>query len=519
MADFYSGLVDHLGRPIKKSELLTEQAAPTVAGVRQPFGDHPAAGLTPQRLARILRESIEGDPMRYLELAEDMEERHEHYQSVLSTRKLQVSGLEITVEAAGDEPELVKHADLVREVIGRDEFQDELFDVLDALGKGFSATEIIWDTSERQWMPARLEYRHPTWFTFDRADFDTLLLRGDNGEEPLKPVSWIIHKGKAKSGLTIRGGLARLAAWSFFFKSFTAKDWAIFCEAYGQPLRLGKYGPGASADDRDTLLQAVSNIGTDFAAIVPDGMAIEFVKAEISGTHELYEKRSEYLDRQVSKLVLGQVGTTDAVAGGFSGNKVHNEVRADIEKDDARKLGVTVTRDLAIPLVMLNFGEQKRYPRVKIGRPDEVDVEKLVTNVTKLVPMGLKVGMAAMRDKIGAPAPADDDELLVPRQQRPAEDRQSAPEPERRSQAAARPFASGDAIEQSVDDMLGDWEPLVQPLVAGLEGEIAGAQTEAEVKAILSRRAVTMDAGELAEALARSVFAARLAGEADQDLD
>ena len=63
-------------------------------------------------------------------------------------------------------------------------------------------------------------------------------------------------------------------------------------------------------------------------------MASDFIKSEVSGTHELYEKRSEYLDRQVSKVVLGQVGTTDAVAGGFSGNKVHNEVREDIRDDD-----------------------------------------------------------------------------------------------------------------------------------------------------------------------------------------
>jgi len=28
-----------------------------------------------------------------------------------------------------------------------------LFDILDALGKGFSATEIIWDTSGREWRP------------------------------------------------------------------------------------------------------------------------------------------------------------------------------------------------------------------------------------------------------------------------------------------------------------------------------------------------------------------------------
>ena len=332
MADFYKGLVDHRGQPIRKADLLAEQASVTTGSVRQAFGDHPAAGLTPGRLAAILRESIQGDPMSYLELAEDMEERHEHYSSVLATRKLQVSGLDVTVEAADDDAESVKHADLVRDFVSRPAFQDELFDILDATGKGFSATEIIWDTSERQWMPSELKWRHPTWFTFDKVTYDELRLRADAGDEELKPYQWIVHRAKAKSGLTIRGGLARICAWSFFFKNFTAKDWAIFVEAYGQPLRLGKYGPGATETDKATLLRAVRSIGSDYAAIVPQGMAIDFVEASLTGNHELYEKRSEYLDRQVSKVVLGQVGTTDAVAGGFSGNKIHNEVREDIRE-------------------------------------------------------------------------------------------------------------------------------------------------------------------------------------------
>src|SRR5690606_27887558 len=141
------------------------------------------------------------------------------------------------------------------------------FDILDALGKGFSATEIIWETSEKQWMPKALKWRDPTWFDFDPNDRETILLKDVTGNQPLKPFSWIVHNAKVKSGLPIRGGIARGVTWAFLFKSFTMKDWAIFCEAYGQPLRLGKYGEGASQADKDILLRAVSNIGVDYAAI------------------------------------------------------------------------------------------------------------------------------------------------------------------------------------------------------------------------------------------------------------
>lgn len=456
-----------------------------------------------------------------------MEERNEHYAGVVGTRKRQVSNLEITVEAATDGAEDVRDADLVREIVERDVFRDELFDVLDAIGKGFSATEILWDTSEGQWRPKAFKWRDPRWFRFDREDGETLLLRGTGGDEPLKPFGWITHFGKAKSGLPIRGGLARGAAWAFLFKSFTVKDWAIFCEAYGQPLRLGKYGQGATEQDKAKLQQAVAAIGTDFAAIVPQSMVIEFVQAQLSGSHDLYEKRADWLDRQTSKLVLGQTQTTDANAGGYATARVHDGVREDIEEADSRQLAATLNRDLVRSLVSLNFGPRKRYPVIKIGRPDDVDVEKLVSNVGKLVPLGLKVGMSTMRDKIGLPDPGKDEELLTPPVATSSHAKDREPKGNDETSVKAEAFRSrpparvSDPLERAVDGVLEDegWLPLVEPVIAGLESELAEATSIEEARAIFQRRLETMGVTALADKLAQASFAARISGEAGEDLD
>ncbi len=523
-------LYDAYGRPIDLAALKQQKAGPTIAGVRQPYsGAHPAAGLTPPRLARMLRESIDGDPERYLELAEDMEERDLHYAGVLGIRKRQVAGLDVSVVAASDDARDVAAADLVRAFIARDTLADELIDILDAVGKGFSVTEIDWDTSEGQWRIGALRWRDPRFFTFDRADGETPLLREAGGNEPLAPAAFVFHVAKAKSGLPIRGGLARAAAWAYLFKSFTMKDWAIFCEAYGQPLRLGKYADGALDKDKDVLLAAVQSIGTDYAAIVPASMAIDFVKADVTGSHELYESRADWLDRQVSKLVLGQVGTTDAVAGGYAVGKVHDGVRDDIEVADSRQLGATLTRDVARPLVQFNFGPMKAYPRIKIGRPDETDVEKVVGNVAKLVPLGLKVGMSTMRDLIGIPEPAEDEELLAPAATAPPVVDPKGAAPPAPARQPGRPVAARDtmpakaqpdAIDAAIADMLGDqgWEVLVEPIIAGLEAKLVGATDAEEGQRILAEHFRTMDVNALAEKLAAAAFAARLSGEVDDDL-
>ena len=519
MADFYKGLTDAYGRSIVRQELKTEQAAPTSASVRRHDALHPASGLTPGRLARMLRESIDGDPENYLALAEDMEERDNHYAGVLGIRKRQVAGLEISVEAAGDDAKSIAAADLVRETIERDGFEDELIDVLDAIGKGFSCSEIIWETTERDWRPKAIKWRDPRWFRFDTVDGETPLMRGVGGDEPLAPYKWIFHSAKVKSGLPIRGGIARAAAWSFLFKSFTMKDWAIFCEAYGQPLRLGKYGAGASETDKEVLLEAVSNIGADYAAIVPSSMAVEFVEAKISGSHELYEKRADYLDHQISKVVLGQTATTDAIAGGHAVGKTHDNVRDDIEKADARQIAATLNRDYVRPVVDLNMGPQQAYPKIRIGRPDVIDVKELVNNVKTLVPLGLKVGMATMRDKIGLPDPDPDEELLVAAQSAAAPADPDVPSDADRTVGSARNrHDHRDAIDDAADEAAREWEPLVGPVIEGLEEQIAAAKSIKEVEDILAERFIGMDMAAMQRAIAQAAFAARVSGEADEEL-
>lgn len=403
------------GQPIRRETLTAEVAGPALGSVRTPITGYPADGLNPRRLATMLRQADQGDPLDYLELAEQIEERDMHYVGVLGTRKRSVSQLEVFVDAASDDPLHVEQADRIRAWLNRDELQDELFDVLDAVGKGFSQTEIIWDTSTGQWQPARLEYRDPRWFTFDRRDGRTPLLRTNSGNVPLTPFKFISATLRAKSGLPIRSGIARLATWFWMFKAFSQRDWAIFVQTFGQPVRVGKYPAGSGQDDKDTLFRAVANIAGDCAAIVPESMMIEFIQApNIGASHVLYKERCDWLDQQMSKAVLGQTATTDAIAGGHAVGQEHRQVQKDIERADAKALSAILNRDLVRPWIKLEYGNQSAYPRLRIGKDDETDLTQLANNVRALVPLGLKVSKSWMNDKLGIPDPDASEELLTP---------------------------------------------------------------------------------------------------------
>lgn len=508
-------LYDHRNRPIRRQELKRDVATPTVTGVRSVLRMHSTSGIDPGALAAMLRDAETpgaGSADAYLELAEHIEEVDLHYLGVLQTRKRQVSQLPVTVEPATDAPGDQRDADLVREFLGRRTLVDELYDVLDSIGKGFSVSEIVWETSERQWMPARIKWCRPAWFAFDQVTGEKLMLRELDGPVDLPPWKFVAHRSKAKSGLTIRGGLARIAAWSWMFKTLSIRDWARFVEAYGQPVRLGKYGPNASSTDMDALERAVANVAADAAALIPESMSIEFVgDTTVRGRSEVFRDLISYIDDKLSIAVLGQTLTTETGgAGSYALGAVHDLVRHDIEASDAAQLAETLERDLVTPIVALNHGPRQAYPRVRIERPPAHDGEKMASVLAALVPLGLRVRVDDVRERLGYAAPGADDDVLSAQ---PAAAALSRPPAVPLALAAAR------ARDPSADDPLADvlnaidgdeWQALAAPLI-----EPVLAQAKVDPNGLLDNIAAAypeMDADALTERLARILFVADVYG-------
>lgn len=547
-------LLDHRGEPVRKAELKAEVAAATTTGVRSPATGYPGDGLTPSKLGAILKAADAGDAIQYLELAETIEERDPHYMGVLGTRRRAVSQLPLTVKPASDAAEDVDRAKMVEDWLDRDELADEIFDILDTLGKGYSATEILWDTSEGQWMPKKLELRDPRWFRFDRHSLTTPLLLGEAGQElPMPAFKFIFATIKAKSGLPIRGGLARIALWPYLFKKFTERDWAIFTQTYGQPLRLGKFGPNASEDDKRTLLRAVSNIAGDCAAIVPDSMMIDFVEAaNVGAAHALYKERAEWLDEQVSKLVLGQTATTDAKTGGLGSGTEHRQVQEDIERADAKALAAIINRDLIQPWMQLNFGPQKVYPRLKIEREESEDLKAMAEALGPMIDRGLEVDQEEIRDKFGLSAPKAGAKLMrgsgpaaapapgsnVPPgagttdpvdpnskfKGKPEEFKRGEAPPGTETALNAEGLSTARKSASSPDDaltarMMVETAPAMEAMLGQIEEMMAKASSLPELREMLLAGYPDLDADTLAQVLAMGLLAANAGGRVSVEVE
>src|SRR6202023_3629995 len=82
----------------------------------------------------------------------------------------------------------------------------------------------------------------------------------------------------------------------------------------------------------------------------------------------------------------------------------HEGVRRDILNADARRLAGTLARDLVRPIVELNMGPQKRYPKIELGLPDDSDVKVFAEVVAMLADRGLRAGQKTILYKLGIAA-------------------------------------------------------------------------------------------------------------------
>lgn len=404
------GWRDYLGRWFKSGVRPVEREVAAVS-LADRFSSYPSVGLTPGGLAAIFQEADQGAVYRQMELFEEMEEKDAHLAALLQTRKLAVLSLDYEVLPYAKTPEDEKIAAVVGELVYRiPNLETAFLDLLDAIGKGFGLSEIIWaveaglaQVRELRWLPQKkvsfVEDLKPRLLTEKEP------WRGE--EFPLWKVMY--HRYKARSGYDTRAGVLRVVGYMYLLKNYALKDWAAFNEVFGMPLRLGKYDPAASQADREALVMAIRSLGSDAAGVISKNTEIEFVEAtaRLSGSTNPYQVLAEFCNREMSKAVLGQTMTTDAhqAKGTYAAARVHAQVRRDLVEADAQALAQTLREQLLRPLAGFNFGWDKPVPWFRFRYEEEEDLKTLSEVYRNLADLGMPLGLEHVAERFGIPLP------------------------------------------------------------------------------------------------------------------
>lgn len=489
------------------------------------YSEYPSEGLTPRRLATIFKEADEGNVYRQMELMEEMEEKDPHLFSQLQTRKLAVTGLAWEVQPASDEDQDKEIAEfIVRQLEDLEDFDGILIDMLDAIGKGISVMELIWNRSAQGYYEIEsVEYVHPKKLVWDSNQEALKICTTDCPQGiPIIRNKFAVHHYKARSGHEARAGILRVVAWMYLFKNYDVKDWVAFCEVFGMPLRLGKYDAAASERDKKQLEEAIFSLGTDAAGIVPSTTMIEFIESQKSTSIDLYERLARYCDEQISKAVLGQTLTSDSGGGSYAQSKTHNEVRHDLTIADAKALAVTIRRDIIKPLVELNYGSDVSIPFFSFDSEDTKDQKEQAEIYRTLVcEMGLEIPKSHIYKIFNIPKPEDGEDVLSPPASNPTppdianEDHQKTLKLKSSKTEELPGQGQVDRMtDQAVRTAQEAFADLIRPLIQavdnskGMEELQALAENQKTLKAIYE----AMDGQALEDLLHQGMYLAHLAG-------
>lgn len=424
-------LYDPYGREIR--EVMKKPMLDIIGAVkvRDQFSTYPSVKLTPEKLGSLLREADAGHILRQAELFEEMEEKDPDLASLFQTRKLAVQALDLEISPASDSREDKKLAEFVKENLEDLDMDDAILDLLDAVAKGCAFAEIDWRMDGSSVAVGGLEWIHQKRFTFAElsAGWQTPLPKAPkllteansiHGED-IPPWKIVYHRYKGRSGFAQRAGLMRVVAYYYLFKNYAIKDWVVFLEKFGQPLRVGKFQPGAGDEDKKILREALVNLGTDAAAMISDTTILELLEnTTASMSSDMFAAATEFFNKSYAKAILGQTATTEGTPGALGEGKERGEVRRDLVKADANALAKTLRDQLVWPLIGFNFGWDKALPSIKFHIDDPENLGETATTHKALVEMGTPIPLSFIRKKYGIPEPLGDEPVL---------ERQAPPEP------------------------------------------------------------------------------------------
>jgi len=390
---------------------------------------------------------------RGIALYEEMEHKDPTIFSDLQTRKLAVVGLDWEIVPGGQEPGDQEAAAFVGDVLdGIPGFSEDLRQLLDAVGKGYAVAEILWSArADGRIGIAEIRSRHQQRFVFTAAN-ELRLLRDANTFEgvAVPPRKFLVHTSQGDHENPYGRGVLSRVYWYYWFKKNGVKFWALFSEKFGSPTVIGKHPPGTDDAQRRALLSALEAIQQETAITIPDTMKAELLEAQRRTGMDTYGEFIGFLDRGITKAILGQTLTSGEGerSGSLALGRVHADVRQDLLEADATSLQEVLNGQLIRWLVDWNFIVQSHPQLVfKVDPPEDLDAAALRDR--NLQAMGVPIPKSYIQRRYGIPDPEGPDDILMP-----------APGPQ--------PLAPGQAFTESeaLDRILRDTDKLLDAAAA-----------------------------------------------------
>jgi hypothetical protein len=157
-------------------------------------------------------------------------------------------------------------------------------------------------------------------------------------------ADWCIEVGKPRD----LGLLLKCAPQSLSKKNMLAY-WDTFGEVFGMPIRIAKT-MSQNTKNHNEIMAMLEKMGAAAYGLFPDGTDIEIKESSRGDAYNVYDKRIDRCNSEVSKGILHQTMTIDS-GSSLSQSKTHLEVFEKVCRADATRIKYLVNGRL-IPLMI-----------------------------------------------------------------------------------------------------------------------------------------------------------------------
>lgn len=373
----------------------------------------PGSGIFLNTQDRVIRSQV------YQELAwydlYDEVEKDPHVSSILGSARMNVACLDWNIIPHGTGDESTNHsvssrdkaiADFVAECFaGLENFTQDLYELMDALGKGFSCSEIIWKVGADVRLE-RLMHRPQRRIQFDAITREPKLrtLAQPYFGEPLPERKFIIHRCSSKYENPFGDAIDQSLYWMWLFKKMVLKFWLGNLEIGTAPIPYVKHPRGATKEMKDEALAVARQLRQGAYGRVPDNFELLFAEAT-GGGNMSFEQFVRFCDDQMTKCVNGQILTSEASGSGGNGSRalgdVHEKTQSQRDAYRAKGLEATINSTLVKWLVDYNFSNVDGYPRFTFDTEEAADLERESRIIGNLSSAGYQIDEEEISKKFG----------------------------------------------------------------------------------------------------------------------
>ena len=231
------------------------------------------------------------------------------------------------------------------------------------------------------------------------------------GLEYRKPpfTDWLIEAGQPEDlGLLLKAATQTIPKKNMF------AFWDTFGEIFGMPMRIART-TSRDEKEQDRLLKMLNNSGSKLSMVANMDTEIEFVESGKSDAYNVYDKRIDRANSEISKLIIGQTMTIED-GSSLSQSQTHLEVFENLVKSDRDMLRDIVNNQLiprmakhGFPVKGLRF---KWDDAVDYTPEQQVAYEKMISDRYEVSPeyFAEKYSMPVGERRQASPPPSDDDD-------------------------------------------------------------------------------------------------------------